>query len=284
MDECFKVFSQTSISDIIKKDTLVAVNKTASVEEVLKVLHQHSLTSAPIIDPDTGRNRVIGFVDTNDVLALLVRLCEKVDVANMELRLLSIAFLHTSVSNIMDLSKKDQFVVCLEEQSILEVLKLYAKGIHRVALLSVFSDIEDINTTIRDLLPILVGPEEVVTVNHSDLAIESFRKMNQRKVTAVPVLNETQQVVGTLSINDLSGLNEDNIDLLLQSTDRFISRNNDIEPNKNKPSHPIVITLDQTFREAIKMLSEYKVHRPNFIVFFNEIGQVFALLVNPTSS
>ncbi|EFA85762.1 hypothetical protein PPL_00992 [Heterostelium album PN500] len=277
------VFIKTSIADIISKDPLIAVPNTATVEELLKVLHKHSLTSCPVVNPDTGRNRVIGFVDTNDVLALLAKLTKNVDRQTSDLRLISIGFLSSSVANIMDLSKKDQFTVVLEEQSMFEVMKVYAKGVHRVALLSVFSDIDDIvsqscvvsfiasnvsvlgslaNKKIEDLLDHLVHQSELVTTSSSELVIRSFQKMNDAGVTAVPVLDhENGSIVGTLSINDLSSINEENIDLLLQSTEKFISRNVFIDQNKHKPAYPIILGVKDTFKDAIEMLAKFKIHR-----------------------
>ncbi|GAM28030.1 hypothetical protein SAMD00019534_112060, partial [Acytostelium subglobosum LB1] len=283
MEDYQKVYTQTSISDIIKKETLIAVEKTATVQELLAVLHKHCLTSVPVVDSDTGKNRVIGFVDTNDVLALLVKICENASVCHHAMRLLSIGFLHTTVSNIMDLSKKDQFTVVLEEQSLFEVMKMYARGVYRVALLSIFSDIEDIvsqsavisfiadnvsvlgtlkNKTILDLLPQLVDKADVISTQASTLVYDTFKSMHHHGVTAVPVLSDqTGQIIGTLSINDLSSLKEDNMDLLLQSTERFISRNDMLDPNKHKPSYPIIISVKDTLTHAIEMLAKYKIHR-----------------------
>ncbi|KAF2074460.1 hypothetical protein CYY_004242 [Polysphondylium violaceum] len=286
MEDYYKIFHQTAISDIIsKEETLIGINKNSSVEELLSVLFKYSLSSVPVVNDSTGKSRVIGFVDTNDILTLLVKLYEKVNeqgVNEDDIRLLSIAFLHTSISNIMDISKKDQFTVVLEEQSLLEVLKLYSKGIHRVALLSVFSDIETIvsqsnvinfisnnvsllsgvkDLKISQLLPMLVSRESLITTKDSDLTICSFKSMKTNHVSAVPVLDSNKSIVGTLSINDLYGLKERKVNqALLKPTLEFI-QNKDTDPNKNKPLNPVVLKLDDTFKDAIELLSKYKVHR-----------------------
>eukprot|EP01132_Coremiostelium_polycephalum_P007396 gene7396-9088_t len=311
-EDYIRIFSQTAIADCVSKEQkLIGVKKMASVEELLMVLYNHSLSSVPVIDTEIGKGRVIGFVDTNDVLALLVKLCEKIESPDFDLRLLSIAFLHTTVSNIMDLSKKDEFTVVLEEQSLMEILKLYAKGVHRVALLSVFSDIEDIvsqsnvirflsdnlsvlgpleTVSIGDLLPYLVQKESVVVSYGDELVIHSLRKMHQNHVTAVPILNRTNlEITGTLSINDLNGLKEDNIDILLKTTNEFLGckMNHQIEQNKNKPSHPVILKLDNTFRDAIQMLAQYKIHRIWVVDDFNRpisivsLTDVCSIITNP---
>ncbi|KYQ90236.1 hypothetical protein DLAC_08838 [Tieghemostelium lacteum] len=286
----FRILSQTAIADIINRDSqLITIKKSQDVEELLKKLNEYSYTSLPVTE--SSNSRVIGFVDTNDILTLLIKLFEKIDSSEGsqltsggtdDIKLLSIAFLHSSVSNIMDISKKDEFTVVLEEQNLLEVMKLYSRGLHRVALLSVFSDIREIvsqsnvidfisrNTSLLgrlELMPIQILFDQHVIVTRSQLietnenlsAITSFRLMNQYRVSACAVVDDHNNITGTLSINDLAGLNENNLDLLLKSTKDFISRDNQL--NKNKPSEPIVLSLNNTFKDVIMTLSQKKVHR-----------------------
>ncbi|EGC40456.1 hypothetical protein DICPUDRAFT_96258 [Dictyostelium purpureum] len=295
MDDYIRIFSQTAIGDIIEKDQFISIKKTESVEKLLELLYQHSLTCLPVVEggEDGERTRVVGFVDTNDVLQLMSKMFDTIDKNSTDenIRLFSIAFLYSNVHNIMNVSKKDQFQVVLEEQSLLEVLRLYSTGIHRVALLSVFSEIENIVSqsqvikflsknlsvlgetlefaTIRELLPFLTPKESLITTKASTMTIDSFKLMNLHKISAVPVLNDNDnKIIGNLSINDLYGLKESTIKLLLEPTLSFLNinqnnqhNNNDLLQNKNKPDHPVVLTLNDTFKDAIERVSQNKIHR-----------------------
>ncbi|KAM9973076.1 hypothetical protein ACTFIR_012450 [Dictyostelium discoideum] len=282
-EDYIRLFSQTAIADL-DKNTMVSIKKSEDVEKLLSVLYENSLSSLPVIDGE-GK-RVIGFVDTNDVLSLLTKLKLSSDSSDDDIRLYSIGFLNSNVNNIMDEKKKDQFVVVLEEQSLFEVLKLYANGVHRLALLTVFSDIENIvsqsnvikflnnnlsvlgqlgDTTIGSALikPFLPSKESLITTKSSTLTIDSFKIMNNHKCSAIPVLEDsTNKIIGTLSVNDLYGINQSTIKLLLNPTGEFINLDNSkIKSNKNKPDHQIVLKLNNTFKEAIQIISNNKVHR-----------------------
>ncbi|KAK5574937.1 hypothetical protein RB653_010191 [Dictyostelium firmibasis] len=282
-EDYLRLFSQTAIADL-DKNTMISIKKSEDVEKLLSVLYENSLSSLPVIDGE-GK-RVIGFVDTNDVLSLLTKLKLTSESTEDDIRLYSIGFLNSNVNNIMDEKKKDQFVVVLEEQSLFEVLKLYANGVHRLALLTVFSDIENIvsqsnvikflnnnlsvlgplgDTKIGSTLikPFLPSKESLITTKSSTLAIDSFKIMNTHKCSAIPVLEDsTNKIIGTLSVNDLYGINQSTIKLLLNTTVEFIDfDNNKIKSNKNKPNHQIVLKLGNTFKEAIQMISNNKVHR-----------------------
>jgi len=214
-----ETLSTTTVTALTGNRQLIDVDKEQSVSETLKVLAEHHLLGVPVKDneqPDGYR----GFVDVLDLVSSLVEL-NKDNHGRLDFE----RFHSQPVGDVVDKSKKDEWVAVEPSESVLTLLSRFSKGLHRVAVLAGDGSgkIETVGTQ-TDALRFLLHHEEELTevlskslaqlklvkewvlfVNKNDRAITAYKKMHEHKVSALAVLDD-KTLVASISSSDLRGI------------------------------------------------------------------------------
>jgi CBS domain-containing protein len=271
-------FTQTRVLNILDgKFPVVSVDKTTSVHDTLRILYDTGFSSLTVADPNiaTYPKHIAGFIDLVDILAYLINLTN-IGVTDANAAMLATAFLNKPVGDLMDYSTRDHFTAVLEEDELLKVISLLARdGNHRVAVVDILSDIRHVITqtdiirvicehidelinvgrvTVRDLG---VTHSNIIVVRADDSAISSLRIMNNNKLSAAPIVDGMGVLVGTLSISDLKGITSESLRALGAPTFTFSEQHSYRQPLPKA----IMITLDSTFADVIRLVAHTRVHR-----------------------
>jgi len=187
-------------------------------------------------------------------------------------------FFSKKVGDLMDYSSRDRFKAVLEEDDIFTVMEILGHGTHRVAIVNVLSDIQNLITQ-SDVVRLIaanthllgdaakrtvqelgflnnVFPNKLVALNANEVALNSFKIMNTMKVGAAPILNEQGQFIGTLSVSDLKSLAYGSFESLLTTTADFSRKH----AGSNIPS-PIVCAPNDSVSYVLGLISQSRVHR-----------------------
>jgi len=106
-------------------------------------------------------------------------------------------------------------------------------------------------------------------VKESDVALFAFRRMEESENTALPVVDGSNQVVGTISVSDVRSLSTNNMDMVLKPVLEFL------EGLHGKPSDPITCTSSTTIYSVIRDLVE-SFHRHVWLV--NDDGKLIGCI------
>jgi len=254
---------------------MVTVNKNTSVHETLKILYDTCILSVPVADQTIHSypKHIAGFVDLLDILSYLIHVCEAYALSYSNTAALASSFMNKPVGELIDYSSRDRFRTVLEEDDILSVMEVLGKGNHRVGIVNVLSDIQNLITQ-SDVVRLiaanlsLLGPDanrsvqdwgftdrRVVVLNAAETALNSFKLMNDMKVSAAPIVNEHGALVGTLSVSDLKGLVVESFDHLVGTTLQFSERHRYVE------SVPFVCSPTDSFAHVVSGVVQSRKHR-----------------------
>eukprot|EP00762_Andalucia_godoyi_P008455 ANDGO_05792.mRNA.1 Protein sds23 len=137
-----KILSKHTEADV-RVPAVISIQTTSHLDAAFQLLSDRKIRSAPVFDPTTGK--YIGFLDTADMIALVVRLFVDSPPADGAPSSHAYHDLHhalshasklylMSASQITDLSKENPFVPLAPNVSLYEVAKVMATGIHRVPI------------------------------------------------------------------------------------------------------------------------------------------------------
>jgi len=273
--------SKTNFKDVKVLDiefgsrSMITVNKNTTVHETLKILYDTGILSVPVTDQNIHSypKHIAGFVDLLDILAYLIHICEAYSVTYSTPPALASAFMNKPVGDLIDYSSRDRFKTVLEEDDILTVMEVLGRGSHRVGVVNVLSDIQnlisqsdivkliaanlyllgvDANKQIQDLG---FGGRRLVVLNASETALNSFKLMSQAKVSAAPIVNEQGALVGTLSVSDLKGLVAESFENLVGTTLAFSEKHHYVQ------HAPLVCSPKDTFAQVVTNVAQSRKHR-----------------------
>jgi CBS-domain-containing membrane protein len=274
--------SKTSFKDVKVFDLfdqgaqpMITVNKDTSVHDTLQVLYDTGILSVPVADQTMKvyPKHIAGFVDLLDILAYLIHVCEAYSISYGTPNALAHAFMHKPVGELIDFSSRDKFKAVLEEDDLLTVMGVLSHGTHRVGVMNVLNDIQNLvaQSDIVQLLALNVRflgndankqvqdfgltSRRLVVVNANDSALVSFKRMNDMRVSAAPIVNDHGVLVGTLSVSDLKGLVVDSFSSLLGSTLDFSQKHHYVQ------SVPVVCQPTDSFAKVVQEVALSRRHR-----------------------
>jgi len=264
-----------------KHPQMLTADCSATIRDTLKLMHENNILSVPVINNCTKPPLALGFVDMFDVLSYLIDSWDEAMSASQDhpertlhaLFSLEKKFLHHTIADLPDRSDNNLFAAVVEEESASRLLKLYALGVHRVALINMQGEIstivsqsdlikflndskhllgESANKSIRELGLIRGGELKVVSSEHP--TIDAFRMLATLNISAAPIINSQGSLVGTLSVSDLRALRKDPLSTLLQPVRDFkeLGVGNSIN---------VVCGPNATLSDVLAMLAGTQVHR-----------------------
>jgi len=270
----------------LKGGITVTINKDALLPEVLQLLTKHDIRSVPVVDKD---NKLVGLIDTVDVIAFLVRFseeCRSLPAAERTFdwfcQQLQKSDQH--VSQIAGLAYKNQLVPVLPGTSIGDIIQtMISKGLQRVPVVGENHKLENFVTQSslvqffakhsdklgkfgnQSLAELGFQPKHVFTIKEGSLAIDAFRKMDEHKITGVPIVDSEGAIITNVSSRDLrNALTEpDFFEKVLLPVERFVSdlKSRTFLPNAETMYPKICCKFTSKFGDVIHKLAATKIHR-----------------------
>lgn len=271
----FRAVKVLDLLDATGVRSMITVNKNTSVHETLKVLFDTGILSVPVVDQtiDAFPKHIAGFVDLLDILAYLIHVCEAYSVTYSTPATLATSFMNQPVGGLIDYSSRDRFKTVLEEDNLHTVMEVLGKGSHRVGVVNVLADIQNLITQ-SDVVRLIAAnvhllgtganmqmqelgfvARRLVVLNALETALNSFKRMNDMKVSAAPIVNEQGVYVGTLSVSDLKGLVVESFENLLGSTLAFSQKHHYTQ------NIPLTCLPTDTFGKVVSEVAQSRKHR-----------------------
>jgi len=299
------VFGNRSLEDLLERTNVlqvvpvsqdvVTLPPNTTVGQAIKTLAAHRILSAPVeaspSDVSSTRKRYLGFIDMFDLLAYTLKMytedkgpsgAKQLHVWCQDIHKLSIrgqAFENHLVKDIVDLSRFDPFCSISTTAKLSQLLFLFQKGIHRVAIMeeqkdslpqirNIISQSDVISFLAKNInhfgklghCPIedlnLGQKSRIISVSSQSKAIHAFYQMIQRNVSAVAIVDKQGVLVASISATDLRGLQQENFSGLLLPVLEFIQLH---VPDLIIP--PLTVRSSTTFETVILKLAAARTHR-----------------------
>jgi len=283
-----------NVEELPKVATIYHVLTTDSAASALKLLTEHNILSAPVLDKE--RNQYIGFVDMVDLAAFIVDIYSETDILGENfLTLLEQGerFVTTPVQSLINVSARNPFVPVREGSSLFSVVELLAKHtVHRVPIIDhqgrvtnlltqssvvayLAGHTKDLGNAIDQTVGALtLGHKEVVTVNVNMRAIDAFKAMTERGVSAVAVVDEAGKLIGNISVRDIRIVTADArlVQRLYLGVREFIYKINSERVDIINPA--ISCSVRDTYGLVLQKLAASRVHRIYVVENFIPIGVI----------
>ncbi|TPX63484.1 hypothetical protein SpCBS45565_g06572 [Spizellomyces sp. 'palustris'] len=107
------------------------------------------------------------------------------------------------------------------------------------------------------LLKPLTAQKHVVTMRDRDTAIQGFAIMREKKVAALPVVNDNGLIVANLSASDLRGITRTGLTELEKPVLEYLKH----KTSSGQIKTPVVCTPDHTLRDILGLLVGNHIHR-----------------------
>jgi len=283
LKETSTITSQIPSELSCRNKQVLTVNDTDTLDKALNILSSNKIYSAPVFSPHA--KKYVGIVGYSDLVAHVVRLYDK----QPNLTELTSQFFITQVKHVVNESKRNLFHPVPEGTPLYDIVKILATGVYRVPIVDKHDSNKIINIItqsgvvqflskhINTLGPrakqtiheLGIGLNNIVKVDHDKLAIEAFRLMQNKQISAVAVVDERGVLTNTLSISDIKyvGIEEGRKfrSLLLPVID-YISHVKQSEPLDSKWDGSTMFPAihcytDYTLEKAIMKIASTKVHR-----------------------
>jgi len=287
----FEFLSSVPVSQIQRRDyELVMVEPSQTVEEVLRILAENSISAAPVFD--VSRQLVLGTISVLDLTIWIVRtfaLSRDMHFDDMTIDMQ----MNTPVKETMNWGL-DPFWPISRHQSIQELTDKFAFKVHRLPVVDLDyhicgavsqSDVIHFLTVHQDKLNHLTskslkelnlseGP--VTSVSDKALLIHAFSQIVETQYTGIAVVDASGKLVSTISASDIKGITRENFkSTLLMPLERFASTK----------IPPQTLSGDSTLGDVISRMAEMKIHRifvvdsdgkPNNVITMTSIMNIFA--------
>jgi len=236
---------------------LITVQSHNPVHKAIELMSENEYLSLPVL----YHSEVVGIIDALDYACLLA---DKKDLQTA---------LKTPVEQAINYSKKDPFVPLYQSGPFSALLNLLSSGVHRCPIVNnkgvfigVISQLDviilladtyglQLEKNLSDLgnksLEELGMLNNVYSVSESATVLECIEEIAKHKVTAVPIVNTKNEVVGNFSISDIVRKIHKQDDLVVTVKDFM-----------NTPlAWPVTTTPTCTLAKVIKQINAELLHR-----------------------
>jgi CBS domain-containing protein len=264
------------------KGSIITISSTDSPYEGFKKLIQHNILSAPVLDVST--NKYTGFLDMRDLVSFVVFIDDdqKSDAPNnlSDILLKGSKLFKVPLEGVTCtyLSRRNPFHSVKNSDNLLNVCEILAKGVHRVPIVNdkgeainiisqstiinfLHKNISLFHTDLsKSISELGIGTKPVFAVSKDTPAIETFRLMDNKKISGVAVVDHEGRLVGNTSASDLKlFLKTPSIELLQMPIMNFLNK---IRQESIDISSPTITCRSRDSLEfAIGKIASTKVHR-----------------------
>lgn len=273
----FDVLAHTHVSDVLQERPLVTALTKDSIIHGLHLLIDNRILSVPLYEVE--RQRYVGFLDITDVVHQFLK-----TLTPEELRAgydnFKSKFAGITCKDVSDISGKNPWRGVDAKaplQAVVDLLNQYK--VHRIPVIDSTGELYTILSQSRvvqylanyiELFPFAsdtVGNrklgyrDDVVVVPKDSLAKDAFEVMCAKGVSGVGIVDDNNQLIGTVSTSDLRGVvySSQNFERLNLSVGDFLALVRATNPNV--PQDVLVVTPSFTIADVAKLFQQYKVHR-----------------------
>jgi len=264
------------------KGSVIIVPSTETPFDAFKKLIGNNILSAPVFD--VHAKKFTGFLDMRDLVSFVVFIDDdqKSDVPNNlnDILIKGSKLLKVPLEGVTCtyLSRRNAFIPVQANDNLLQVCEILAKGVHRVPVVDDKGEVINIisqssvisflhknaskfhNELDKTLHALHIGTKPVIVVSKDTPAIETFRLMDNKKISGVAVVDGSGSLVGNTSASDLKlFLKTPSIELLQMPIMSFLNKIRQETIDITAPT----ITCKSTdhLSMAIGKISSTKVHR-----------------------
>jgi len=290
---------------------LVSIKEDSTLPEVFEKLITNRILSVPVVN---NEDKVVSLFSMLDLVCYFVNEFSEEQLKGLNSKKTSEFFFHYSTlkerksellsertlnvckKEIKDFQNLDPLFTIEDGVDVFEAIKILVKsGAHRVVvhnkkdgkltgLITQSRILEFIGTSILDtvdeasqsIAELNLGLKRVISIDEKDMAINAFKLMNEKKISAVAVVDESGVLIGNISANDLKlvGYNLEYFSYLSRPTREYLLWVNDQssktsirsqillqEKQSDRDLLAITCNVDNTLAFVIKSLNLYHVHR-----------------------
>jgi len=270
-----ELLSNTKVRDILDtKRKVVTANYNEEIKDLLKKLSDNHCLSAVITDSE--KPGIWGFVDILDLMFCILEVAKESSDLTTErienLKWEGQCYTRQLSGNVVNFSRSNPFQSVSLDTNLLEVVKIFAKEVHRVAvidsgtLVGVLSqsDIIQLLATrgqyigsklTKPISQVGLEPLGAASVQDTVTVVECLKFMAEHKLRAVPIVDWNSRMVANFSATDLLGINESNFHLLGLKVKEFL------QTMYGFPKPPVVCTTSDTVESVLLRMVVHKVHR-----------------------
>jgi len=207
------------------KGEVIIVKSTETPLDGFKKLLEHNILSAPVYDVST--RKYTGFLDMRDLVSFVVFVDDDQKSefpSNLNEIILRGCKLFKQPSDGVTctyLSRRNPFQAVSPNDSLLVVCEMLAKGLHRVPVVDSTGNVVNIisqssivgflnqhlaslkHQTAHTIKELNLGTKQVISVKHDTSAINTFRVMDNKKISGVAVIDAQGKFLGNTSASDL---------------------------------------------------------------------------------
>ncbi|CAG8530226.1 4992_t:CDS:2 [Acaulospora morrowiae] len=259
------------------KPTLIAASPVISIRQALKTMSIHNITSLPIYSHDS--KNIVNIVNFVDVLYYVT---EKVVAGENLPNHLKDSKLDDHIEAVMTLDTERESYRILKtdaNDNIKSLLEAFSRGIHRSLVIDYTNKTEPYILTQTDIIRyVYAHPEslpsidfdsslkslglaekkhEVVVGYDNEIALNLYRRMSEKNLTGIPIINSEEKLIGNLSVSDLRGLSYESIENLALPVLKFLETLSNSETSLNA----ISVSEHASLREVLRLIVTNRIHR-----------------------
>jgi CBS domain-containing protein len=280
------------LENLVQTDKLISIDSTESTEQAFLKLTSHNLTSIPIRDVKTKQiKETFDYSDLIAYLLLVLRKIEPVDQSQETLDTIANARSGNPVPVTFSAEKlgvKNQFHKLKSSATILDAVDILSNGVHRIAITDVSNDNEVIGVLsqrrliryiwengrlFKSLEPLfhqslqelgLASNRNIISISGDETVLAAFQKMHDDGVSSLAVTDESNNLLGNISIVDVKLVSKGSQKSLLKQTCKHFLNIilNQRGLDDGKDSFPVFHVIPQnTLGRTIAKLVATQAHR-----------------------
>eukprot|EP01087_Luapelamoeba_hula_P023235 TRINITY_DN8505_c0_g1_i1.p1 TRINITY_DN8505_c0_g1~~TRINITY_DN8505_c0_g1_i1.p1 ORF type:complete len:312 (-),score=67.32 TRINITY_DN8505_c0_g1_i1:126-1061(-) len=298
--ESYAFLENTLVADL-PSVPIISIPSTTTAANALKVLVKHNILCAPIYDAE--KNAYIGLVDMLDLVTFIVSIFKELETQGEVTDFFSVLesgekFVTQEVKTISDLSHRNPFVPVRSDANLRAVLKLFGEiGFHRLPVINDEGQVVNFltqsavveylathlphlgNKADRQVAELLAGCKPVVSVNIESRAIDAFKLMAEKRISAVAVVDEDGKLISNISARDIRTVSTDSriIQGLFMPIRQFLVSIYDARVGLAETTPSITCTARETLGNVIRKLVASKVHRVYVVDAHHQLTGIVSL-------
>jgi len=275
------VLKITLIVSVAQPRPPIVFHSEQTVEEVMDVMHQNQITSAPVLE--LSSNKLLGFIDMLDLVWFLLDIVHQGIPKGERMEQLRQKFSKEKNVKVVNSSNRSECYPLPQNSTLFDAAKLFKQGIHRIPVLNSSGEIVTLFSQ-SDMVAFLIENEEklgdlwkqpvgknpylvhhkVQTVSKNKSVIEAYELLFTKGVNSVAVVDDNGVLVGNLSSTDLKGIYGRSFVMLHDKVEDFLRENRLKKFQGVSLKHPHYIATakpDEAIGVVANRMKDLHVHR-----------------------
>jgi len=263
------------------KKSLFTISRSSTIQEALNVLFEHKVLSVPVMDID--QEVAVNVLSLNDLVNLFATVFSKEDFLGGSLYQLVQKKQELNKIRIYQLEGLEKPFFVKESDRVLDAAKIMLKHhAHRVLIIDevgklsgmitqsqiielIAFSMDNLNEDIlwKTVEELRIGYQSVASVRISQMALEAFSIMKEKRVSGVAVLNDNGILQGSISVSDIRKLGYRMVyfEILGRTVGEYLESLKGSTTTNTKRPELLTCQPEDLFIDVIRKISLWKVHR-----------------------